>query len=59
MPPSPHIIPYFRVFEGVKVKKSLSVNDVSMGVKNAADTFSKVCILSEKCDFGHFIVYDF
>lgn len=44
---------------GEKVKKSLSVNDVSMGVKNAADTFSKVCILSQKCDFGHFIVYDF
>ena len=44
---------------GEKVKESLSVNDVSMGVKNAADTFSEVCILSPKCDFGHFIVYDF
>ena len=56
---SPYIIPYFRAFVGEKVKKNLSVNDVSMGVKNAADTFGKVCILPQKYDFGHFIVYDF
>ena len=54
-----HIIPCFRAFVGEKVKESLSVNDVSMGVKNAADTFGKVCIHPQKCDFGHFIVYDF